>query len=268
MVRHATYVGDLTNFDSIDKINEILMGKLKYSSIASNTLEGLDVFCEKFLSCTCCDDHEVSTRLAKLSVFLCIQPYLDGDDREAFLRLSEVQAIGESVRPIHDEKPDAVEHEIGQEHEVRQLHKIRDKDKKMVRQFFPATPIDFAFLQYEFVKDVLQERHRADIPRWNFRFDERSGREGTIIPLMHYYGCTESGSWQRRDRIGPGGSVLDRWEFRTHCMEEPAKLCWMEPANVVTYLGFLLAEMDVYTRGKWWTRGLAISPTAKRVLYM
>ena len=207
------------------------MGKSLYSSIPLNILEELEAFCEEFLSCTCCEDHEVATKLAKLSFFLYTnQPtdYLvDLDDPP---RIFEDWDRSESVLSILYKRTDEEERQVRQELE---------KEGCMI---IPATPIDFGFLREAINEHVLEERHRADIPRFNFEFDlesvRLSRREGMVIPLAHRLGSPGSVSWWRES---PWLSRLNGLELDVKSEEASlAELCWIEPADVYTYLGCIL----------------------------
>ena len=91
------------------------MGERQYSSIPSNALKELDAFCKEFISCTCCEDHEVATKLAKLSLFLCFrhEPGCSGSDDDLGLLREQFSHLCANTNP---------------------------------RLIIPATPIDFRFL--------------------------------------------------------------------------------------------------------------------------
>ena len=200
------------------------MGKSLYSSIPLNILEELAAFCEEFLSCTCCENHEVATKLAKLSIFLyTFQPE---DSQESPPRIFEDWNRSESVLSILYKRTDEEERQVRQELE---------KEGCMI---IPATPIDFRFLREEINEYVLEEKHRADIPRFNFESDGLSRREGMVIPLAHRLGSRRSVSWWREN---PWLSRLNGLEFDVESEETSiAEFCWIEPANVYTYLGCIL----------------------------
>ena len=127
------------------------------------------------------------------------------------------------------------------------LEEYDDDDSKRIHEAFSggtveghsipsATPIDFVFLRRDFNKNKLDERHRADIPRFSYGFIPFSGHEGMRIPLMR-----RNVSWWRED------AMREPLEFQMRSVmgtitSSVAELFWTEPANVVTYLGFLLEE--------------------------
>ena len=129
------------DFDSIDKINKILVGERQYSSIPSNELKELDAFCKEFLSCTCCEDHEVATKLAKMSFFLCFrhESGSSGSDDDLDLLREQFSHLCMSTTP---------------------------------RLIIPATPIDFRFLSsdgsiwYIGKPNVDSRSHTDDDPWW------------------------------------------------------------------------------------------------------
>ena len=176
------------------------MGQWQYSSVPSNELKALDLFCEEFPSCTCCEEHEVATKLAKLSLFLCIRPALPADYYKDDGGEIYVDFSGAAVEGHSDPS---------------------------------ATPIDFGFLRRDFNKNRLDERHRVDIP---YGIIPYSGHEAMRIPLMR-----NNVSWWRED------AMRDPLEFQMSPVmgtikRSVAELFWAEPANVITYLGFLLEE--------------------------
>lgn len=236
-VSHATRAQNCTNFDSIDKINKILVGKLHYSSIPPNTLEGLDTFCEEFLSCTCCEDHEVATKLAKLSIFLYLlpQPYPPEDYQGSGELIIEDLARGVSIYSIYHEKKET---------------EVRQELESEGRPITPAIPIQFSFLRRKFNKNVLEEGHRADIPRFNFKFGRRDRIEGMVIALRHLSGslCPRPNvHWWQEDRVVKGEPPLG-----FHVSYLPiagAEFCWIEPANVITYLGLIPKRKHRYISG-------------------
>ena len=142
-VRHVSHLQSCANFDSIDKINKILVGERQYSSIPANALKELDAFCKEFLSCTCCEDNEVATKLAELSLFLCFRhhPGYSGSDDDLGLLREQFSDLCANPDP---------------------------------RLIIPATPIDFRFLSrqsdesalYIRIPNVNLGKYTDDDPWW------------------------------------------------------------------------------------------------------
>ena len=237
MVSHATNVHGFANFDSIDKINEILVGKLRYSSIPSNVLEELETFGEKFLSCICCEDHEVATKLAKLSVCLYTQP----NNRDyAWTRFDKIGTRDQSVLSILSEKT------------LQEKFSINQELEREGRLIFPATPIDFGFFRQRYIY-TIEELHRSGNPRFSMYFNRWKGKEGMIRPLFHRVELTGNGSWWQ------GDIESDEFEFRVRSTAVSiAEFCWIRPEIVNTYLGFILEEQKPRY---WWHYRMRILET-------
>ena len=194
---------------------------MRYSSIRPDELEELDAFCEEFLCCTCCEDHEVATKLAKLSIFLCTrQEELKG--LFGLFGVFDDRTRDPSVLSILSEKTDEEEHQIR-----------RDLEKEG-RLIIPATPIDFKFLRPEFHKYLWYRGFFAGV---RYELDRWAREEGTIMPLTHHLERTGSVSWWRDDPSADG------LEFRV-CSEERsiAEFRSIKPADVIAYLGSILEE--------------------------
>ena len=113
------------------------MGERLYSSIPSDALKELDAFCKEFLSCTCCEDHEVATKLAKLSLFLCFR-----EDKPGYYPEDNMNWFRERFSRL-----------------------CADTDPRLI---IPATPIDFRFLS-------KRHDHSASyIERPNVNFDKNN----------------------------------------------------------------------------------------------
>ena len=194
-----------------------------YSSIRPDEFEELDAFCEEFLCCTCCEDHEVATKLAKLSIFLCTRrEELEGP--HGTFGVFDDRTRDASVLSILSEKTDE---------EEQQIRRDLEKEGRLI---IPATPIDFKFLRPEFHKSYAK-RERALFAGFMFQTDRWAREEGTIMPLAHHLERTGSVSWWRDDPSADG------LEFRV-CFEERsiAEFRSIKPADVIAYLGSILEE--------------------------
>ena len=189
-------------------------------------LEDFETFCEEFLSCNCCEEHEVATKVAKMSIFLYTRTEVPQDDHDYTGR--RVQEFFRLLCIIYE----------GADREERQIRQDLEREGRPVT---PATPIDFSFLRQEFDENALEERHRAGIPRFNRNLGTLSTRERMIIPLGYVLGRTRSFSWWREDPEVYKRKLL---EFQLSSVKGNwvAELAWIEPANVNTYLGFILEE--------------------------
>ena len=215
MVRHATHLQNCANSDSIDKINKIFVGEWQYSSTPSDALKELDGFCEEFLSCTCCEDHEVATKLARLSLFLCFRrgtlSRLSDDDRRRHQEDFSVRC-GNNNPPL----------------------------------MIPATPIDFAFLKRQIDQSALEERHQAGIPWLNCEFGSQRRSDRIKIPYGNLLQGAYGVPWWRADCCKSGYSLQfeARLEFDSDFLLE---FRWIEPANVNRYLWLILEEKVILT---------------------
>ena len=210
-------------------LNHVLVGQLPYSLI-SKISANLETFCEGFLSCTCCEEHVVATKLAKLAIFLFCRPYFRDDY--------------DPGKGLQDEEPNSML-PILQEGADKEDHQIRQELEREGRTITPATPINFHFLRADFDENGLKERYRAGIPRFNLEFAGLWRRQ-MIIPFRGFLSGTSgesyrSVSWWREDPMVYERHLL---EFRVcpDVIATGAELCWIEPANVNIYLGFILEE--------------------------
>lgn len=205
------------------------MGKLRYSSIPSNVLKELETFCEEFLSCTCCEDHEVATKLAKLSVCLYTQPINQGYGWTLF---DGIGTRDQSVLSILSEKT------------LQEKFFIKQELEREGRLIIPATPIDFDFLRERSNEYLAYDGPRLNIRRFSMDFNRWHGREGMTRPLFHCVELTGSGSWWQ------GDIRSDELEFRVRSTAVSiAEFCWIRPEIVNIYLGFMLEEQKPRC---WW----------------